>query len=67
MKKWEKIMNKIINTKQTIHDIVDIDILNDFVDKAVGESCYDIDYEDISLNENGEIILNVSYEVEEDE
>ena len=30
-------MEKQINTKQTIHDIVDIDILNNLVDKAAGK------------------------------
>ena len=55
-------MEKTINTEKTIHDVIDIDVLNDLVDKAVGKSVYDIEYKEINLYKEGNIILNVTYE-----
>lgn len=55
-------MEKTIKTNKTIYDLVDIDVLNDLVDEAVGKSVYEIDYKNISLDKDENIILNVTYE-----
>lgn len=55
-------MEKTIKTNKTIYDLVNIDVLNDLVDEAVGKSVYEIDYKDISLDKDENIILNVTYE-----